>query len=185
MKKIGCYLMKLHSATQYENAAFLVKQYSFALYNLLNSLSREDFKHAEMIYQDTIKTSEDEGLKAFDNVLIPLIRIDDSKDDEQAIAIDAIEAFIWMEKQVYNQFVAHDSHGYAEISQFRITILEEALSCIEKETIFRSHHTSQWWKCSTCGAISIEEEAYSSSPTECHICGAGQGSFIKHHQIGA
>lgn len=185
MKKIGCYLMKLHSAAQYENVAFMVKPYSAALYNILNSHAREDRKHAEMIYEDTVKTSEDEGLKAFNNVMMPLILVDDSKDDVEDIAKDSLNAFIWMEKEVYQQFIVHESFGFAEISQFRIEVLEEALKCVENGTIFGSHHMSQWWKCATCGAIYIEKEPHSASATECHICGAGQGSFVKHFGIGA
>lgn len=185
MKKIGCYLMKLHTASQYENCAFIVKSYSYALYNLLNNHAKEDRKQAEMIYQDAVNSKEHEGMKAFDNVLLPLIYIDESKDDMEAISIDILEAFIWIEKQVYQQFIAHESFGYADISKFRIDVLEEALNCIEKKTIFSSHHHKQWWKCSTCGAIYVEDEAYSSVSEECHICGSSQGAFVKHFQIGA
>ncbi len=62
---------------------------------------------------------------------------------------------------------------------------EEALNCIERETIFSSHHMQQWWKCTTCGAIYIEKDPHCTVSEECHICGAKQGAFVKHFGIGA
>lgn len=184
-KKITAYILKLHTATQYENCAFIVKQYSAALYNLLNAHAKEDRKQAEMLFQDAVSSKEEEGLKAFNNVLMPLAYIDEAKEDQEAIVLDVLDAFIWIEKQVYDQMTAHGKHGYAEVSNFRITVLEEAKQCVENGTIFSSHHANQWWRCSTCGAIYIESDAFSTVSEECHICGAGQGSFIKHNFVGA
>ncbi len=183
--KITAYILKLHTAAQYENCAFTVKQYSAELYNLLNTHAKEDRKQAEMLFQDAISSKEEEGLKAFNNVLMPLAYIDEAKEDQEAIALDVLDAFIWIEQQVYKQLTVHEKHGYAEISNFRITVLEEAKQSVESGTIFSSYHKNQWWKCANCGAVYIEEEAHSTSAEECHICGASQGSFVKHHQIGA
>lgn len=184
-KNAGIYILKLHTAAQYENYAFVIKQYSAALYNILNSHAKEDRKQAEMLFQEIVSSKDDEGMKAFNNILMPLAYIDEEKDDQELIALDILSAFIWIEEQVYMQMTAHGKHGYAEIAQYRISVLEEAKRCVENETIFSSHHIQQWWKCTSCGAIYIEPDSHSTVSEECHICGASQGSFVKHFGIGA
>ena len=181
---IPLYLLKNHTATQYENAAFLVKPYSHALFNMLNNYAKEDRKHSEMLYEDTVTSPDDEGSRHFDNVVVPIIFINDKKDDVEDIVIDALNAFLWMENQIKGMMIVSKLDGYAAISAHRCFELEKALEGVQKGRLFRANISGQKWKCAVCGLVHVSEEAQEQTPKECCVCGSGQGSFVKLYYVG-